>query len=1055
MKHSWIYVFGLIVSAEFLTAATVEFTQDSINDSTSLPNSAISRTDYLNTPSEQITETAPGFFEQQAFVFWSNDSYPVEPYRDFWGRSLNPISFTLLEDTIATAHYLSVSENLDADSIPDWFEMEYYGDLDEGDSSDTDGDSIILRDEYNEGTHPLFANSHSDGGIFRNESALITVNLAGYSQYTLTSQPLGKVNISEIVEPGTTVTATDFTNDNTFGYWLLDGARQDDAWGIAYPQIQFTVEESDRTAIAHFFDGSTESPADLIPDAYEYYYYGHTINNENSDTDGDGFTLLEEYQNGTLPHFANTSTDGGVEWADSALVTVNFADFSRYTLSSHPTGTIDETAVVPDGTTITTSEITASNFAYWTLDGVRQEDAWGVAQRTIEFLMNGADRNATAIFIDGDSDLDGVDDAFELYHYNTLANDGNSDSDGDGITLLNEFNNGTNPIFPNQLSLGGIFWDDSKLVVANLQPFERLSKALLDGVLTDLFSRNPGIVSGISTSGNSSTAAGDWDGDGDFDLFIAHNSGLRVFENVGTPSNPNFLEISGLADLSSLLEGLNEPTIVSGDWNRDGLDDLVIGGDGSILRLVTSTSNYNTTGSIETLDTGSSVSIPALGDFNNDDQDDLIVLLDDGSVRIYLNTGTAPPFDAYTENLLGQTIIGGISLAAGDINQDDRIDVLASDSDGRIWEFHQNQDGSFTLMSKVWGGSYAGFASGLKITAVDLEQDGDLDLVAGLANGSILGLRDPRAGRPTGLLAIPGADSILLEWNASWQSRIAGYSIYRSNLADGPFSSLLDEPYPLPNYRDTDLTPGSPYHYYLTSVSRFFLPGNSEPRIVESLPSDVVSANAGEVTLSIRSVRGQPNKKVKIPISIDNSLGLSAEGLSIQISYDDTVIIPLVQDDPTRDTVKSTALTKAITFTDNGTTANGNLTITGSAGEIRAGSGKLFVLEFKVLDSASLGLRTTINITAATLHAESGLPLTVHIESSAELEVANDFILGDVDGDGDLTDADEDLLKELTKKKSRPPTEAELLAGDLNGDGELNQQDVVLIKRLLRNLPIE
>ena len=45
--------------------------------------------------------------------------------------------------------------------------------------------------------------------------------------------------------------------------------------------------------------------------------------------------------------------------------------------------------------------------------------------------------------------------------------------------------------------------------------------------------------------------------------------------------------------------------------------------------------------------------------------------------------------------------------------------------------------------------------------------------------------------------------------------------------------------------------------------------------------------------------------------------------------------------------------------------------------------------------------------------------------------------------------ADKDLLKELTKPKSRPPTAEELMAGDLNGDGKLDVKDFVLLVQML------
>ena len=103
-------------------------------------------------------------------------------------------------------------------------------------------------------THPLYGNSHQEGGVAWADSAMVTVNLAGFSRYTLSSVPAGSVNESRVVPPGTAVTTPNMTQP-TFGYWELDGVRQQDAWGVALRQLTFTVNETDRVAVAHLFCG--------------------------------------------------------------------------------------------------------------------------------------------------------------------------------------------------------------------------------------------------------------------------------------------------------------------------------------------------------------------------------------------------------------------------------------------------------------------------------------------------------------------------------------------------------------------------------------------------------------------------------------------------------------------------------------------------------------------------------------------------------------------------------------------------------------------------------
>ena len=59
------------------------------------------------------------------FVSWSSTAFLTDVIRVPWGRSLNPVSFTVFENTTVTAHYLPATHDSDTDGIPDWFELEY------------------------------------------------------------------------------------------------------------------------------------------------------------------------------------------------------------------------------------------------------------------------------------------------------------------------------------------------------------------------------------------------------------------------------------------------------------------------------------------------------------------------------------------------------------------------------------------------------------------------------------------------------------------------------------------------------------------------------------------------------------------------------------------------------------------------------------------------------------------------------------------------------------------------------------------------------------------
>ena len=1045
--HSFMLAMSLLIAAA--QAATVNFIQQSKRSDTGANITGVSSSQFLETGISYSTVVAPATSGSFSFTHWTNSSSLATVYRDAWGRSLNPISMILLEATTATAHYLPTTSDSDSDGVADWYEIQYFGDLTRSATFDGDGDGIPLSAEVVGGTHPLYGNAAQAGGISSASSGLITFNRVNYASYTLRSLPVGTVNQTTIAPPGTVVTTPSLSTNTSFGYWALDVVRQLDAWGVALPQITFTMGSVNREAVAYLFTGDTD--ADGVPDAYEQYYYGTLANGASSDTDGDGISLLAERSGGTNPLYLNTQQAGGVAYADSALVTVNLAGFSRYTLSSAPTGTVNQTAIVPDGTAITTPNMAQSTFGYWALDGVRQQDVWGTALRQFTFTVNGADRAAVAHLFANDSDGDGINDGFEQFHFGTLANGASSDTDGDGISLLTEFTSGSNPRHENFSQAGGVAWADSSLVVVNLQPFERLSKMLVNSTLTDFFSPNPGVVTGIDAGTWSATAMTDWDGDGDLDLFIAHEGGLRVFRNIGTARNPNFEEIgSGFSGLWAYVNSLDRPILTGGDWNGDGLGDLVIGGNTGTLRLIASGGGFNSNGSGLDLTLPSSRTSPSLGDLNGDGRADLIVLLDDGTVSLFLNNGTPVPFSGSgTANFLGTPAPEGTSIAVGDINQDGLPDVLLADSDGRIWEFINNGSGGFSLQSKVWGGSYPGFASGLTLAAVDIEGDGDLDLIGGLANGGVIALRDPSVGRPTGLIARPGANSVQLDWDPNWQSRIRGYYIYRATAESGPFAKLLPDYVPLPSYLDTPVAGAVPRYYYVTGVSQFFLPGNSTPRVSESLPSDLALTQTGKVILAVRPVRGKPGQRIRINLSIENAVGVSGENMEVRVAYDPAKLTPLTQVNSNKDTVLSTGLSRNLTFTDNGASATGVLVVTGTGGSLEPGSGKLFTLQFEVGANVPKKTKLGVSINSATMFDLNGYALAVEIVPQDPPECDDTFVEGDLTGDGFVTNADKNLLKDLIKPKSRKPTEDELTAGDLNGDGKLNEKDLVLLIQLL------
>ena len=89
---------------------------------------------------------------------------------------------------------------------------------------------------------------------------------------------------------------------------------------------------------------------------------------------------------------------------------------------------------------------------------------------------------------------------------------------------------------------------------------------------------------------------------------------------------------------------------------------------------------------------------------------------------------------------------------------------------------------------------------------------------------------------PTGLVLVPGGGfgeppSIDLAWDASFESDLLGYNVYRGD-GDAAFIKLNPEPLPSPSYRDLHVEPGRQYTYRVTAIDQ---------RHNESPPSAIAS----------------------------------------------------------------------------------------------------------------------------------------------------------------------------------------------------------------------
>ena len=243
----------------------------------------------------------------------------------------------------------------------------------------------------------------------------------------------------------------------------------------------------------------------------------------------------------------------------------------------------------------------------------------------------------------------------------------------------------------------------------------------------------------------SSVAFGDYDNDGDLDIFITgmKSSGARISKFYKNDGSGTFTE-----DTGSFLEGVRYGSVAFGDYDNDGdLDILITGNNSSSIRI---SKLYKNDGSgFFTEDTGSSLegvyrSSVAFSDYDNDGDLDILITGNKSGGRIsklYKNNGSGIFTEDTNSSLAG---VEYSSTAFGDYDNDGDLDILIAglnSSGARISKLYKNNgSGIFTedTNSSLAGVEYGSVAFG------DYNNDGDLDILITGAGASAGGDRNSK-----------------------------------------------------------------------------------------------------------------------------------------------------------------------------------------------------------------------------------------------------------------------------------------------------------------------
>lgn len=236
-------------------------------------------------------------------------------------------------------------------------------------------------------------------------------------------------------------------------------------------------------------------------------------------------------------------------------------------------------------------------------------------------------------------------------------------------------------------------------------------------------------ASGYPETSYQSITIGDFDGDGDNDVFGAFNNGiapgevwLQWFRNDGSG---NFVDAGILDDLVTNVGGVK-----TADFNGDGMMDIVFWdrSDDSVTILI---ANGETDGFDDGVVVSSAVDYVTdvvLLDFNADGIMDMAAthrVNGFESLSVFIGDGMGG-FERHPLNVN----VSGTTLVAGDMDGDGLDDLIAGG------KFYRNEGNG-----RVSGGIAIGTATAGRIIAVDLDGDFDLDVIVG--DSVTLNLSDP------------------------------------------------------------------------------------------------------------------------------------------------------------------------------------------------------------------------------------------------------------------------------------------------------------------------
>ncbi len=265
---------------------------------------------------------------------------------------------------------------------------------------------------------------------------------------------------------------------------------------------------------------------------------------------------------------------------------------------------------------------------------------------------------------------------------------------------------------------------------------------------------------GVDVGANAAPFFVDIDNDSDLDAFVGENNRMiNFYRNNGTIGTPNFIEITGSGN-PFYGERIGADASVSfKDFDKDGDFDAFVGSQLGMIQYYRNKGNATTpnfkltTGTanpFDGIDVGRNAALittPCFADIDGDGDKDIFIGNLDGTINYFRNEAdfnctTNNLFTAKTNNPFGLTNLGEKpKVSFIDIDKDGDLDLFAGNEDGTIKFFRNKGTAGDPTFIEITGGSNpfssVDVGNEAAITFGDIDKDGDLDAFIGAADGRV------------------------------------------------------------------------------------------------------------------------------------------------------------------------------------------------------------------------------------------------------------------------------------------------------------------------------